>query len=64
MKTSAYRRQVPTYIPGTELGSQPYPYSHASRNEAEKLTSEGLNGLSVLTGADRREATRKQQAVK
>jgi hypothetical protein len=49
MKASAYRRQVPTYIPGTELGSQPYPYSHASRNEAEMLTSEGLNGLSVLT---------------
>ncbi len=49
MKVSAYRRQAPTYIPGTALGSQPYPYSHVSRNEAEKLTSEGLKGLSVLT---------------
>jgi hypothetical protein len=48
MKASAYRRKVPTYIPSTELGSQPYPYSHASRNEAEMLTSDGLNGLSVL----------------
>jgi ribosomal protein L44E len=73
MKASAYRRQVPTYIPCTALGSQPYPHSHTSRavsnailQKAEMLTSGGrrLERADTLTSANRREATRKQQAVK